>query len=119
MTWLLFGLLATTVPLFFFLVVVGGFVPLIGIVALAVYDGTIGMIVFCGIHLVVYGTPLYFAARFTTRWLYSLEPRWTIAGFLLVSAIAAGISFLPLYSLGHNASDGMNLYQLFASDVLK
>jgi hypothetical protein len=116
--WLLFCLLATTVPVVYFMFVVGGFLPLIAIVVFTVRDNVWGARLFDALHLAVYAPLFYWLAKTLARWLSLLSPRWSFLGFVGIAIVLLAISFLPLYGVGHNQSPGVNLYRLFRGGVM-
>jgi hypothetical protein len=110
--WVLFCLMACTVPVLYYMFVIGGFLPLIAIVALC-FRGVWGFVLFNVIHLAIYGALFYWLARFISRRLALLSDGWRIAGFAALSSALVAIAFLPVYGIGHHESQSMNLYQLF------
>jgi hypothetical protein len=65
------------------------------------------------LHLVVYGTLFYLAAQYLTHWLFSRPPRVRILGVAVALALAALMSLLPIYGVGHGKYRPVNLYALF------
>ena len=118
MKWVLFCLLATTVPVFYFMFVIAGFLPLIAIVFLSLTD-VWGARIFDAVHLVVYAPLFYWVAKIISRWLSSFSQRWKLIGFVGISVAIIAISFLPLYGLGHNEYQAVGLYRLFGSGLLR
>lgn len=110
--WVLFCLMAATVPVLYFMFVVGGFLPLIAIVAL-MFEGVWGFKLFNAIHLVVYGLLFYWVAKVVSRRLSLLPRRWKILGFAGISVALVAISLLPVYGVGHNVFQFVNLYRLY------
>jgi hypothetical protein len=108
---MLFGLMAATVPVLYFMFVIAGFLPLIEI-ARMMREGVWGFKLFNGIHLLVYGTIFYFLARFIARRLaqLSVAAQWT--GFVLIAAALVAVSFAPIYGVGHNQYAGTSVYRL-------
>lgn len=109
-TWLLFALLCLVAPVFFFAFVIGGFVPLLVIAAWIFRPGDNGFRVLLFIHLLVYAPLLFLLARVASKKLMSFDP----SGVLLVAlgGVAFGVSFLPLYGVGHSVKESFNLYQM-------
>jgi hypothetical protein len=114
--WTLFSFMATTVPVFYYMFVVGGFVPLIAIVAMTVFD--IGG-VFNVVHILIYGALFYWIAKAVSGRLARLSRIGRITGVACISAALLGVAFLPVYSLGHHESQTVNLYQLFHGNYLR
>lgn len=110
--WVLFGLMAATVPALYFMFVIGGFLPLIAIAAIS-FTGTWGFKLFNAIHIVIYGLLFYWVAKLVSRRLSLLPRWWKNAGFAALSIALVSISFLPLYGVGHNVFQFVNLYQLY------
>ena len=119
MKWVLFCLMATTVPVLYFMFVVGGFLPLIAIAWMGVTDDFGGPRIFDAVHLVVYAPLFYWVAKIISRRLSSLSRRWKFVGFAGISVAIAALSFLPLYGLGHSEYQAVGLYRLFNSGLLR
>jgi hypothetical protein len=109
--WVLFGLMVTTVPVVYYMFVVGGFLPLIAIAAMS-FHGVWGFVAFNVVHLLIYGALFYWVAKVIAKRLALLPPTWRIVGFAAISAALVAISFLPLYGVGHHESQSVNLYRL-------
>jgi len=109
--WILFGLMGATVPVLYFMFVIGGFLPLIAIVAMS-FTGTWGFALFNAIHVLIYGAAFYWIARVVSKKLAMLPRRWKVLGFATVSMALAAISFLPLYGVGHHEYQPVSLYRL-------
>ena len=118
MKWVLFCLMAATVPLIYFMFVVGGLLPLIAIMAMS-FSGVWGFKAFNAVHLALYAPVLYWIAKILSRRLSSLSQRSKVVLFVGISIVLVASSFLPLYSLGHNESQSVNLYRLFNSGLLR
>lgn len=110
--WLLFCLMAATLPVIYFMFVIGGFLPLIAIAAIS-FSGAWGSMLFNVLHLVIYSLLFYWAARFIARRISMLAPQWRIAGLAVISIALAAISFLPIYGVGHHEYRPVNLYRLY------
>ena len=93
--WLLFLLMAATLPVLYFMFVIAGFLPLVEI-ARMMGEGVWGFKLFNGIHLLVYGTIFYFVARFIARRLTRLSGPGQLIGVALISGLLVGVSFLPI-----------------------
>ena len=109
--WILFGLMCATVPVLYFMFVIGGFLPLIAIVAMS-FTGTWGFALFNAIHVLIYGAAFYWVVKVVSNKLASLPRAWKILGFATVSLALVSISFLPLYGVGHSEYQPVNLYRL-------
>lgn len=101
-----------TMPVLYFMFVVAGVLPLVAIIRLS-FTGEWGFKLFNSLHLLVYGPILYLAAKYLTRWLFSLAPQRRALGVAMALALALLISLLPIYGIGHNRYDPVNLYHLF------
>ena len=110
--WILFAAMVCTMPVLYFMFVVAGILPLIAIIRLS-FTGEWGFKLFNSLHLLVYGPILYLAAKYLTRWLFSLLPQRRALGLAVALALALLISLLPIYGIGHNHYEPVNLYQLF------
>ena len=110
--WVLFATLVCTMPVPYFMFVVAGVLPLAAVIRLS-FTGVWGFKIFNSLHIVVYGPILYLAAKFLTRWLFSLSPQIRALGIAVALALAFLISFLPIYGIGHSRYDPVNLYQIF------
>ena len=111
MKWVLFGLMATTVPVLYYMFVVGGFLPLVAIAAMS-FQGVWGFVLFNAVHLLIYGVLFYWVAKLITKGLAVLPRPWRVVGFAGVAAALAAIGFLPVYGIGHHESQSVNLYRL-------
>jgi len=118
MKWVLFCLMAATVPVIYFMFVVGGLLPLIAILAMS-FTGVWGFKLFNAVHLAIYAPVFYWIAKIVSRRLSALSQRSKFALFVGISIVLVASSFLPLYSLGHNESQSVNLYRLFNSGLLR
>jgi hypothetical protein len=109
--WMLFLLMAATLPVLYFMFVIAGFLPLVEI-ARMMGEGVWGFKLFNGIHLLVYGAIFYFLARFIARRLarLSVAGQWT--GFSVIAAALVAVSFAPIYGVGHNQYAGTSVYRL-------
>lgn len=109
--WILFGLMCATVPVLYFMFVIGGFLPLIAIVAMS-FTGVWGFALFNAFHVLIYGAAFYWIAKLVARKLALLPRTWKVLGFATVSMALAAISFLPLYGVGHHEYQPVSLYRL-------
>jgi hypothetical protein len=110
--WLLFAAMFCAVPVPYYMFVIAGLLPLIAIFRMSV-DFASGARLFDMLHLAVYGTLFYLAARYLTHWLFSRPPRVRILGVSVALALAVLISLLPIYGVGHGNYSPVNLYALF------
>jgi hypothetical protein len=114
MKWGLFCLMAATVPVLYYMFVIGGFLPLIAIVAFS-FRGVWGFVLFNAVHLLIYGALFYWVAAIVSRRLALLPRTLRFVGFASLSIALVAISFLPVYGVGHHESQSVDLYRLFDS----
>jgi hypothetical protein len=118
--WLIFIGLAAFVPLFYYLAVVGGFLPYGGILLIGLRHLTdTSFLLFSFIHLAVYGVLLYWLAGLIARSLDRLAGKhvWlATAGVLLV---LAGVGALPIYGIAHGHIKWTNAYELYGAGKLR
>lgn len=110
--WVLFWLMVLTVPVLFFMFVVGGFLPLSVIAVMAYRDSVWGFKLFSVLHLLVYGALFYWLAGLAARGLSALGKTWGTVAFLCLSAGLLALAFLPLYGAGHHAYAPTSLLRL-------
>lgn len=110
--WLLFAAMFCAVPVPYYMFVVAGLLPLVAVLFVSVNFAS-GVRLFDMLHLAVYGTLLYLAARYLTRWLFLRPPRVRGIGVAVALALAVLISLLPVYGVGHGNYSPVNLYVLF------
>ena len=104
--------MVTTVPVLYYMFVIGGYLSLIAIVAVS-FTGVWGFVLFNAVHLLIYGALFYWIAKVISKRLALLSRRWKIVGFASISTALVAISFLPVYGVGHHQSPPVNLYRLF------
>ena len=109
--WILFCLMCATVPVLYFMFVIGGFLPLIAIVAMS-FTGTWGFALFNAIHVLLYGAAFYWIAKVVAKKIASLPGTSKVLGFATAFMALVTISFLPLYGVGHHEYQPVNLYRL-------
>jgi hypothetical protein len=103
--------MCATVPVLYFMFVIGGFLPLIAIVAMS-FTGEWGFVLINAIHVLIFGAAFYWIAKVVSRKIASLPRAWRVPGFVTVSIALVAISFLPLYGVGHNEYQPVSLYRL-------
>jgi len=118
--WLLFAALAAFAPLFFWLGIVAGWVPLGGMLVFAARNiANLSLWPFSLGHLLIYGFLLYGAAGLATRGLGRVAAgRRGWATMALVLALAC-VGLLPIYGAAHGRIQWMNAYQLYGSGTLR
>lgn len=110
--------MVTTVPVLYYMFVIGGYLPLIAIVALS-FTGVWGFILCNVVHILIYGALFCWIAKVISKRLALLSHIWKIVGVACISTALFDISFLPVYSVGHHDSQAVNLYRLFHSNLLE
>lgn len=115
LSWILFAAMAVAVPVIYWLVVVGGFVPLLVIAIVTVRNLSLDMLLAINAaHLLVFGTIFYVMARWISKRLTRLEPRRRNRMAAAIVAAMAILGLAPIYGAGHASIDWINLYQLYA-----
>ena len=118
--WVLFVGLATFVPLFYYLAVVGGLLPYGGILLIAIRNLTNSSILwFSLIHLTIYGVALYWLAEFIARLLIRVAGVHVWPATVVVLLLLSSIGLLPIFGAAHGQIHWMNAYALYASDTLR
>ena len=118
--WLIFLGLAAFVPLFYYLAVVGGFLPYGGILLIGLRHLTdSSFLLFSFIHLAVYGALLYWLSGFIVRTVTRLAGKHVWAATAVVLLLLAGLGAMPIYGIAHGHIQWANAYQLYGSDKLR
>jgi len=118
--WVLFVGLATFVPLFYYLAVVGGLLPYGAILLIAIRNLADSSILwFSLIHLTIYGVALYWLAEFIARLLIRVAGVHVWPATAVVLLLLSGIGLLPVFGVAHGEIHWMNAYALYASDTLR
>ena len=118
--WLIFIGLAAFVPLFYYLAVVGGFLPYGGMLLIGLrHLSDPSFLLFSFIHLSVYGVLLYWLSGLIARGLVKVAGKhvWAAAGTVLL--LLAGISALPIYGIAHGHIKWVNAYEVYGSGKLR
>jgi len=110
--WTLFGVMAATLPVFYFMFVVAGFLPLIEIVRM-LREGPWGFRLFNGIHIVLYGAIFYVVAWLVARALSRLPVAGQLVAVALIVGAMVSVAFQPIYGIGHSQPPGTTVYGLF------
>lgn len=108
MHWLLFVAMAFTVPTFYLLFVVGGWVPYVGLIVIVLRDITVPASLFFlvgVVHLTVYGWLLFAVAGCVARGLSRKDLQMRKILLLTILAMLLFISLIPLYGLGHGGRE--------------
>ena len=118
--WVLFVGLATFVPLFYYLAVVGGLLPYGAILLIGIRNLAESSILwFSLIHLTIYGIALYWLAEFILRLLIRVAGVHVWPATAVVLLLLSGIGLLPVFGAAHGEIHWMNAYALYASDALR
>jgi len=122
--WTLFAAFLITIPVPFFMIVVGGMIPTICIIYLAVYGLIVALPKFTlegfwmlGIlwaHVIIIGGILYIVAASINWLLFRLLPSWAaLFGVLVVIVVLFVASTFEIYRLlGHNSAPPANLLRV-------
>ena len=107
-------------PLFYYLAVVGGVLPLGAILLIAIRDiGNSSILWFSLIHLTIYGVALYWLAELITRLLIRVAGAHVLPATVTVLLLLASIGLLPMFGAAHGQIRWMSAYALYASDTLR
>ena len=118
--WVLFVGLATFVPLFYYLAVVGGLLPYVGILLIAIRNPANSSILwFSLVHLTIYGVALYWLAEFVARLLIRVAGVHVWPATAVVLLLLSGIGLLPIFGTAHGQIHWVNAYALYSSDTLR
>jgi hypothetical protein len=118
--WLILAGLAAFVPLFYYLAVVGGFLPYGGILLIGLRHLTdASFLLFSFIHLTVYGALLYWLSGFMARTLTRLAGRHVWIATAIALFLLAGVGAMPLYGIAHGHIRWVNAYELYGSGALR
>ena len=118
--WLILLGLAAFFPLFYYLAVVGGFLPYGAILLLGLrHLKDADFVLFSAVHLTIYGALLYWLSGLITRALIKVSGKrvWLAAG--AVALLLAGIGALPVYGIAHGHIQWVSAYHLYGSGNLR
>jgi hypothetical protein len=111
--------LAAFVPLFYYLAVVGGLLPLGGMLVLAMRNPDPAILWFSVIHVAIYGPLLYWLAGLLTRLLAKIAGSRVWPATAAVVLLLAGVGALPIFGIAHGHIRWVNAYALYGSDALR
>jgi hypothetical protein len=111
--------LAAFVPLFYYLAVVGGLLPLGGMLLLAMRNPDPAILGFTAIHLAIYGLLLYWLAGLLTRLLVKIAGGHVWFATATVMLLLAGVAALPIFGIAHGHIRWINAYELYGSNALR
>jgi hypothetical protein len=118
--WLVFAGLAAFVPLFYYLAVVGGFLPYGGILLIGVrnlFDPS--LLLFSLVHLGVYGLLLYWISGLIARGLDKVPGAGAWLATAVVLVLLAGVGALPVFGIAHGQIRWASAYDIYASGKLR
>ena len=118
--WLIFIGLAAFVPLFYYLAVVGGFLPYGGILLIGLRHLTdADFLLFSFVHLAIYGALLYWLSGFVARALIRLGGKHAGVATAIVLLLLAGLGAMPIYGIAHGHIQWVNAYEIYGSGKLR
>ena len=118
--WLIFIGLAAFLPLFYYLAVVGGFLPYGGMLVLGLrHLADTDFVLFSAIHLTVYGALLYWLAGLIARALIKFAGKHAWSAAIAVVLLLAGLGAMPIYGIAHGSIKWTNAYELYGSGNLR
>jgi len=118
--WLIFIGLAAFVPLFYYLAVVGGFLPFGGILLIGLRHLTdADFLLFSFVHLAIYGALLYWLSGCVARALIRLAGKHAGVATAIVLLLLAGLGAMPIYGIAHGHIQWVNAYEIYGSGKLR
>ena len=117
---LIFAGLAAFVPVFYYLAVVGGFLPYGGILLLGlrhISDPSFLMLSLA--HLALYGLLLYWLSGFIARAVDRLPGAGAWLATAAVVLLLAGIGALPVFGIAHGPIQWTSAYAIYGSGKLR
>ena len=117
---LVFAGLAAFVPLFYYLAVVGGFLPYGGILLIGLRNlSDSSLFLFSLVHLGVYGLLLYWLSGLIARLLNRLPGPGAWVATAMVVLLLAGVGALPIFGIAHGHIQWTSAYAIYGSGKLK
>ena len=119
--WILFFAMCVTMPVFYFMFVAAGFLPLLAIfifeLMLSVSNGpgTWFMAVIHLLHILIYLPIFYLIALEVSYRLRKFSPSQRKKRVLLIIGCLLLIAGLPIYGAGHGTIDWKNAYQFYSN----
>lgn len=118
--WVIFLGLAAFVPLFYYLAVVGGFLPFGGILLITLRNlKDASLVAFGLVHLAIYGAALFWLTGLIARFIERRVSDRVWLASLAVFALLAGIGAMPIFGIAHGHIRWESAYQLYASANLR
>jgi hypothetical protein len=116
---LLIGL-AAFVPLFYYLAVVGGWLPYGAIFLIAIRNlSDPSFLLFSLIHLTVYGAVLYWLAGLIARVLIRLAEGHVWLTTAVALLLLASLGAMPIFGIAHGQIRWASAYELYGSSALR
>lgn len=110
---LIFAVMTVTVPLFYFMFVIGGLVSYVGLWALAVQDLFYPFILVSivdGLHLAIYGALLFFLSGVVAKKVCRQHGWDRVLRLAGVLALLFAMSLLPIFGVSHGDGEPQNAY---------
>jgi hypothetical protein len=118
--WLVFLGLIAFLPLFYFLAVVGGFLPYGAILIMGLRNiGDSWMMLYSAVHLAIYGVALFWLSGLMARLIVRVAGDHVKPATAIVLLALAGIGLLPIYGVAHGEIQWRNAYALYTSESLR
>ena len=116
--WCLLLPLAAFVPLLWYMVVTGGFLPYTAILVLTLRNlSDQGIVLINLVHLIVYGAFLYFVASLIARGICKFQERSRFVLLASIVLLLVVVGLLPIYGAGHGRYEPRNAFQLYGSSL--
>jgi len=104
--WLLFTAMFLTVPVLYFMFVIGGFVPLWTILVLTL----VAPLSF--VHVMLYAPVFYLVSILLAKGLMRMPNSQRTIAFVTICALLIGVTFLPIYGVSHGKPQYQTLYRM-------
>ena len=102
------------VPVFYFMFVVAGFLPLLAVFAIAFNNiGSWTLLLISAIHCVIYAAIFYFASSSISHRLRELSPSQRNKRLSMIIGSLLLVGVLPIYGGGHGRFQWKNAYQIY------
>lgn len=111
MRWVLFAVMAATVPAFYFLFVVAGFLPLAYVAWMTREDPSLWLPNL--IHILLWAAIFYGVAWLVAKLLSRLPRAAGWAGVVAIAGSLAWVALQPIYGVGHSQYAGVPVHRLF------
>ena len=111
--WILFFSMCAIVPVFYFMFVVAGFLPLLAVFLIALNNGSWAVILISAVHCVIYAALFYFVSSAGSHRLGRLSPSQRNKKLSVILGSLLLIGALPIYGGGHGRFEWRNAYQIY------